>query len=285
MATDQSLASVGRIGELKLDYVRQGKQTVVARSYCTSPWHYLPPAYLDETGAACTFLMNPSGGLVGGDTLSIKMTLGTETHVLVSTPSANRIYNSLSETSAQVVELAVGPRAIMEWVPDVTIPFAGSRLRQSVHVRLGAGATILLWDAIASGRMACGERWKFESLENEIWISVESGASLVERARLAPSSESGRIGLAEEWNYVASFYLIGDGVSEEMWKHIETDMVALLEPEKGPILAGVSRPAAPGLCVKLLAKSATDLARAFEGLWRTARRELWNLPVPALRRY
>ena len=205
--------------------------------------------------------------------------------VVVSTPSANKAYNSISEASVQVVELAVGSGAIMEWVPDVTIPFAGSRLRQAIHVKLGAGATIVLWDAIASGRIARGERWKFESLENEIWIRLESGASLVERARLAPASETGRIGLAEEWNYVASFYLIGDGVAEEMWKRIETNMVALLDAELGPILAGVSRPAAQGLCVKLLAKGATDLSRAFDGLWSTARRELWNLPSPALRRY
>ena len=95
---------------------------------------------------------------MGGDRLSIEMTVGPDAHVLISTPSANRVYRSLSETSVQVVDISVGRGAILEWVPEPTIPFAGSRFRQVIHVTLAPGATVLLWDAIASGRMARGER-------------------------------------------------------------------------------------------------------------------------------
>ena len=37
------------------------------RTSCQTPWHMLPPIYLDESGSAYTLLVNPSGGLVGGD--------------------------------------------------------------------------------------------------------------------------------------------------------------------------------------------------------------------------
>jgi urease accessory protein len=47
----------------------------------------------------------------------------------------------------------------------------------------------------------------------------------------------------------------------------------------------VSEPAAPGLAVKLVAKSAPDLNETLDELWQAIRLTLWNLSRPALRRY
>lgn len=276
---------VGRVGELRLDYARRGHKTIITRSHCTSPWHLLPPIYLDETGAAYTLLLNPSGGLVGGDHLSIDMALDAEAHVLISAPSANRVYRSMGEVSVQEIEIAVGPGAVLEWLPEHTIPFAGARFRQSIHVQLGAGATVLLWDALASGRIARGERWGFTSLENEIRITTASGASVIERYALAPVEPLGGLGLAEEWDYVGSLFIIGDMIETDVLTSLETEFAAILEAYPGDVLGGVSQPAVPGLVVKLLARSAPDLAAIQEALWGAVRRTLWNLNPVALRKY
>jgi urease accessory protein len=276
--------SVGRIGELVLEYSRQGGETILANSHCQSPWHLFPPITLDDTGCVYTLLLNPSGGLVGGDQLSLRARLGPQAHVLFSTPSANRIYRSASETSTQSVNLLVGPGAIGEWLPEVTIPFGGSRFRQRIHVELGPGATVLLWDAIASGRMARGERWAFASLENEIWIGTSTGESVLERYQLNPA-ESGGVGLASAWDYVASLYLVNNTVNAEVWKRLEEQIAAILEGHPGSVLGSVSQPAVPGLAVKLVARSAPDLNAILEAMWVTIRAQLWGLPAPALRRY
>jgi len=241
--------------------------------------------YLDDTGAACTFLLNPGGGLVGGDEVAVNVRLHVDAHVIISTPSANRVYRSMGQASTQCVNLHVGPHAVLEWVPEVTIPFAGSRFRQTIRAQVDHGGILLLWDAFASGRVARDERWSFTSLENEISVTVDSGMSLVERSRVLPPARTQPAELAQAWNYVASFYMVGCGVPAEVWKRMETGMVALLDDRPGVILGGVSEPPVPGLVVKVLARQAPDLASTFEGLWSIARRELWNLPVPALRRY
>ncbi len=277
------LSSVGRVGELALDYVRQGDRTVLTYSRCCSPWHFSPPIQLDDSRCVYTPLVNPSGGLVGGDRLSVRATIGSGAHVLFSTPSANRVYRSIGETSVQQIELTVGSDAILEWVPDVTIPYAGSRFRQAIHVTLAPGATVLLWDALASGRVARGERWACASLENEIRIATASGRSVLERYVLAPLSHG--IGLAADWDYVGSLYLIGDGVSTERVKQMEAQIAEILDARPGSVLGGVSEPAAPGLAVKLAAKSAQDLSETLNELWQAIRQELWNLPRPALRRH
>jgi len=277
------LASVGRVGKLVLDYARQGDRTVLTESYCCSPWHCSPPIQLDDSACLYTPLVNPSGGLVGGDRLSVRAALGPDAHALFSTPSANRVYRSLGETAVQSIDLTVGPGAILEWMPEVTIPYAGSRFKQTIHVTLAPGAMVLLWDAIASGRVARGERWAFTSLENEIRIVTASGRSVAERYALVPAAKG--IGLATAWDYVGSLYLIGDGVDAERWKHLEARLAAILDARPGVVLGGVSEPAAPGLAVKLVAKSAPDLTDTLDELWQAIRLVLWNLPKPDLRRY
>lgn len=277
--------SVGRVGALRLEYAQRNGRTIIARSHCTTPWHLLPPIYLDETGAAYTLLVNPSGGLVGGDRLSIDMRLGGDTHVLISAPSANRVYRSQGEVSIQDIKITIGAGAVLEWLPEHTIPFAGSRFRQSIHATLESGATILLWDAVASGRIASNERWDFASLENEIRITTAAGHSLVERYALDPATDLGSVGLAAEWDYVASLFVINDTVTPEMWSRLEARIGLLLDERTGSLLGGVSQPAAPGVAVKILARTAPDLTGALDALWAAVRTELWNLPPVAWRKY
>jgi urease accessory protein len=277
--------SVGRVGELSLEYAKRDHQSVITRSYCTTPWHLLPPIYLDETGAAYTLLVNPSGGLVGGDRLSVEMKLDKEAHVVISAPSANRIYRTEGKLSAQHIKLTVGAGAILEWFPEHSIPFAGSRFRQTLHAKLAPGATLLLWDALASGRIARGERWAFTDLENEIRITTASGSSLLERYVLHPATDLGVVGLAEEWNYVASLYVVNDAIASEVWSGLESKIAAILETRPGDVLGGVSTPPVPGLAIKLLTRTAPDLTSMLDALWASVREGLWKLPPVSLRKH
>ena len=277
--------TVGRRGALSYEFERAGPRTILTRSSCTSPWHHFPPSYLDDSGCAYTWLVNPSGGLVGGDHVSVEAQLHAGTHVLMTSPSANRVYRSLSAQVLQEICLLVGPEARLEWLPEVTIPFAGSRIRQSIQVDLAPGATAVVWDAIASGRVAMRERWAFTSFENEICIRTALGGSVVERYRLVPGRLHESVGLVESWDYVASLFVIGDAVASDVWKCLHEALAAILEQHPGLVLGGVSTPAAPGLAVKFVARSAPDIIEMQEAIWAAVRKELWDLLVPDLRKY
>ncbi|BCA56785.1 putative urease accessory protein UreD [Nitrospira sp. KM1] len=272
---------IGRAGTLAIQYVHDGSRTVFGRTKSQTPWHLFPPIYLDESGAAYTLLLNPSGGLVGGDHLRLDIRLETGTHVLVSTPAANRVYRSLSEESFQEITLSLAPRAILEWFPEQTIPFAESRFRQSIEVTLARGATVLLWDAVASGRIARGERWAFTSLCNDIRVVMPTGATIRERYDINPGS----VGLAGDWDYVASLFIVGDGADSATRDRLESELAMQLDGHKGALLGGVSRPEGPAVAVKLVARSAHVLTEVSDRLRHTVRRVLWGLPAVTLRKY
>ena len=284
-AVSSVLDTVGRRGALSYEFKREGSRTVLTRSSCSSPWHYFHPSHLDDSGCAYTWLVNPSGGLVGGDHVSVEAKLHAGTHVLMTSPSANRVYRSLSEPVLQEIRVSVGPDARLEWMPEITIPYAGSRFRQSIHVDLAPGATVVLWDALASGRVAMGERWAFKTVENEICIRTWSGGSVVERYRLVSGPLPESAGLVGSWDYVASCFVIGDAVAADVWRFLEAAIAAILEERPDLVLGGVSAPAVPGLVVKVVARSAPELTATFEAIWAAVRKSLWNLPTPNLRRY
>jgi urease accessory protein len=279
-------AAVGRVGRLALEYVRRSDRTVFGRTTCQTPWHLLPPIYLDDSGSAYTLLVNPSGGLVGGDHLSIDLSVGAKAHALISSPSANRVYRSLSQESTQDITITVGEAGILEWMPEHTIPFAGSRFRQNINVQLHPGATLLLWDAVASGRIAHGERWRFTSLHNHIHIRMPSKAFLREQYALAPGNPRRGAGLAASWDYVGSLFIVGDAVAASSWTALEGALAEILDNRHdGCMLGGVSQPSVPGLVVKLVTTSAPVMTQALMELWAAIRRILWNLPPVSLRKY
>jgi urease accessory protein len=285
MPATEPIAQVGRQGHLKLAFEQREGRTVQTYASATTPWHVLPPSQLDDSGCAYVWLVNTSGGLVGGDRVTLEAMLAPDCHVVMTTPSATRVYRTLDAPVEQQMYVAVGSNARLEWLPEVTIPFAGSKLRQSVHFELAEGATAFVWDAMASGRIARQERWAFAVYENEIRINTASGISVLERVRIEPGPSNRGTTLAFQWDYSAMAFVIGDGVSPEAWAELEETVALMLDQWPERVLGGVSQPAAPGLAVKILAKSAPDLTMALEGVRSSVRRHIWQLPPTALRRY
>ena len=272
-------------GELFLECAKRNGKTVFTRSRCSYPWYVFQPLYLDHTGCATTFLTNPSGGLAGGDTCSLLATLGRDSHVLFTTPSATKIYRTIEKPAVQSIDLNVGSNAICEWIPEVTIPFAGSSFEQTIAIRLETGATLILWDALAAGRVVRGERWQFSSFANGIRIRLADGRSLEERYRLSPDRGNPCLPLNQTWNYTGSLFMVNDQVPTSTWDRIKQDVTTVIESQTGEVLGGVSEPSVPGLVVKVLTRSAPDLNTALEQLWHVARMGLWNATIPSLRRY
>src|ERR1700692_982130 len=115
-------------------------RTLLADSFQQAPLKVVR-AFTLADGTALTHLHNVSGGLLGGDCLVMQVNLASGANVQLTTTGATRIYRSREGASAttQCNEVSVGAGALLEYLPDATIPFAGSRFAQRTSIELAAG--------------------------------------------------------------------------------------------------------------------------------------------------
>src|SRR5205814_416747 len=96
-------------------------------------------------------------------------------HACLTTPSATKVYRTVAGPAEQTVRLTLAPGARLEWVPDHTIPFAGSAFQQRVEAEVPEGAALVLIDAFAAGRVARGEAWRFALLDSALSVRDARG--------------------------------------------------------------------------------------------------------------
>ena len=273
---------VGRDGFLRLRFERRLGRTALAQCRFKLPLQALTPAELED-GTAYLMLLNPTGGLVGGDFLLTDISQEADTHVCLTTPSATRVYRTLNQPTVQETRIQIGKGALLEYLPDHVIPYRDSKLQQSLHVDMSRGSRAIFWDALAAGRVSCGERWNFHEVDSRMEIFLRGGAVFLNRTRIRPAElDARRLGLAEEFNYLATLAVVADDF--DGWRETLAAMNAGLE-NMPQIYGGASALASGGCVVKLLARSASDLMSAQTALWGRARQIVFGSPAINLRKY
>src|SRR3982751_6739788 len=91
---------------LQLDYSNEEHRSV-ARFRHEGPLRILQSLYPEGDAVCHNVLVHPPGGLVGGDTLDIRVRAATGSHGLITTPGASRFYRSDVELALQRTSLAV----------------------------------------------------------------------------------------------------------------------------------------------------------------------------------
>jgi urease accessory protein len=271
-------ARVGRDGALQLSFERRGPATVLAGCRYTLPLQVLAPLALDDA-AAVVSMLNPTGGMLGGDRLTIEAQLGPGAHACLTTPSANRVYRAAAGPATQRVRLTLAAGAVAEWVPDHTIPSAGAALRQSLEAHVAPGATLIAVDAFAAGRVARGEAWRFALLDSALTVRDPGGLVVHDRFVLRGGQAWDGLGGAEGRPYFATVVVVTDARLD--------DLLAELPGALGG-LAGVTAAAARlprrGALIRCLAAGAPALATALERIWALSRHCLLGRPPLALRK-
>ncbi|MBI4589500.1 MAG: urease accessory protein UreD [Candidatus Rokubacteria bacterium] len=278
-----TLDRVGRDGTLSLAFERRGGDTVLTERRFTLPLQALEPIPLEGDGSVCLMLLNPTGGVLGGDRLRTEITLGPGAHVCLTTPSATRVYRTLGPPAVQETTIRLGKGALLEYLPDHVIPHPGSAFHQSLTVEMGPKSRVILSDAFAIGRLAREERWRFRELVSRTSVTSRGRPLFLDWIRLDPSKRTPEgLGGMEGLGYLATLGLFAEG--SKTWEATAAALEGRLH-ELSLIQGGVTPIVRDGVLVRFFSASAHDLTHATRGLWTLARQLLLGLPALDLRKW
>jgi urease accessory protein len=274
---------VGRDGYLRLQFERRARSTVLAQSRFTLPLQALTPLETDD-GTAYLMLLNPTGGVLGGDHLVTEIIQEAGTHVCLTTPSATRIYRTSQQPALLETAIKLEDGATLEYLPDHVIPHIGSALRQSLRVEMGHGSRAILLDSLSSGRVAHGERWSFAEIDSRTEIFSCGKPVFLNRTRIEPAGRHHRRQIArmKNFDYLISMGVFADGF--ENWQRVAAAMNAELD-SMPQVRGGVSLLSHGGCVIRYMARSASEMIQMNKKLWDAARELVVQLPRFDHRKY
>lgn len=152
------------------------------------PFHPERHARQGPAGACHVYVLHPPGGLVSGDALSIAATVANSAHALLTTPAANKLYKADSQGVAwrQHTRLDVDDGGVLEWLPQETIAFDGSRGEQCTTISLNGSARCLGWEMLVLGRPASHLPFASGCLEQRFRLLRDGRPLWLERQPLDP---------------------------------------------------------------------------------------------------
>ena len=221
-------------------------------------------------------LNNVSGGVLAGDRLALDVEVQAGAVAQITTTGATRLYRNRSGAadSEQRASFSVGDAALLEYLPDPVIPYAGSRHVQRTEIRLGRGSTLFWWEVLAPGRLAAGERFAFERLRVQTEVYAGVLPVLREDYLLEPRQKDlSATARMFEYSHTASLCAVQEGRLPAFWRTLEDRLneIARGRTRDGQAVWGASMLASDGVIVRGMSKSACFIQETLIEFWRTAR--------------
>lgn len=178
--TEPRLGSTRWPAGLTLGFAPRFGRTALVRRQHHGPLRVQKPFY-PEDGACHVYMLHPPGGMAGQDQLQIEVALSAQAHALVTTPASGKVYRSSGPQTEVSTCLRLARDASLDWLPQDTILFGGSRYHQTTRVELQSGSRFLGWDIISLGRPSSGDDYTEGDLVQSLRVEVDKHLILRER--------------------------------------------------------------------------------------------------------
>jgi urease accessory protein len=280
-----AVGAAGKVGVLELALAQTGGTTRVVRQHQRAPLHVYRPIYLDRNlpGMAFVFVQQFGDGYVDGDRCRIDFDCGPGSAVHVTTQAATNIYRSRRNFATQLVNLRVGPGAVLEYLPDAVVPFRGARFLQRTRLKVDVDATVIVGDVLLPGRVARGEIHAYDLYRADTEARRPDGTLLfADLLRVRPAEGNGprSIALLGGCDVVGTFYVVTQRAAA-------AELVELLRQtlNHSQVLAGVSElPNGCGVSVRILGPTSKTVRVAVANVWNVVRLALLGAPAPDRRK-
>lgn len=281
LAPDSCGALQGWAGHLDLHYAHDVRYGTRLRHRHDGPMRVFKSLYPHGPDCCHTVLIHPPGGLVGGDSLSLRIALEAGAHALLSTPGATRFYASDEACALQRVHIDMAAGSRLEWCPLEAIAYPSCKAINQWQARLAPGAELMAWDLLALGLPAAGLAFDCGHYQQEVSIT----GHWLERLRIdAGDAElmSGPLGLAGRRAMASFWFASGDPLPSARQQQLVEAARALLPPPtpQGRVRLAATSPNRHVVVVRGLADQVEPLMQALQSVWAVWRAEAWGLSSP-----
>ena len=168
---------------LRCDFEYDSNRTVLARRQHCGPLLVQRPFYPEGPRTCHLYLVHPPGGIASGDHLHFAAHLHPQSHALITTPAATKLYRSAGGIARSESHLDVQAGGCLEWLPQETIVFSGARAKLRTRVELASDASFMGWEILCLGRAARGEVFADGLMSQSFEIYRDRQPLFIERAR------------------------------------------------------------------------------------------------------
>ncbi|MGH1370399.1 MAG: urease accessory protein UreD [Cellvibrionaceae bacterium] len=256
------------------------------------------PFYPEGLGCLHLYLLHPPGGLVGGDRLSIELAAEAQSHVLMTTPSAGKVYRNISDLSqGQHVTLSVADGAQLEYLPQENIIFDGADAELTTEVDISGSGLFIGWEITCLGRFESREMFERGRLTQSLMVrragrplfsdrlclsalegEEESASTAVVQNTPRTDLQKCRAGF-QGFSVFGSFVISTDVLSDAEGDALSQQLLALQEsvnnrapknPGDGKTQLALTQK--PGVFIaRILGNKAETVRNTFEEVWRLVR--------------
>lgn len=193
------------------------------------------------------------GGLVGGDEVALAVDVEQGATALLGTQAETKAYRTVAAPCRQEVRARIAAGGTLVLLPDPVSCFAGARYRQLQRFELAPGGSLLLLDALVSGRSARGERWAFEEYASRNEVVAGGRLLLADALRMTVGEGPPVPTRLDDRELLATLVLLGPRLAASARALRETIEALPAEGAADPLVC--ASPLGDGLHLRLAARS------------------------------
>ena len=260
---------------LHLQYTRNDNKTV-AHFQHEGPLRILQSLYPEGDAVCHNVLVHPPGGLVGGDTLEIQVSVKENCHALVTTPGATRFYKSLGDPARQTVKARLEEGARLEWLPLEALAYNRCLAENKAVFELAPSAELMGWDVTALGLPASDLPFEQGSFSQHIEVpGIWREQGRIEASDLRLMNVP--LGLAGQRCMATLFFVSGRPIERTRREGALEAVRTLMHSHALGASSGATSPHPQVLVIRVLAplvEPALNLLKALRASWRAS---LWDM--------
>ena len=262
--------------QLNIDY-KEATGRTVARHEHSGPLRVLQSLYPEGDAICHNVLVHPPGGLVGGDTLDVKVTAAGAAHGLITTPGATRFYRSSGEAAVQRTHIRLNDAARLEWLPLEAIAYNQCLAENHLTLSLAPQAEFMGWDVTAFGLPLAQQAFEAGQYLQHIEVPgiwLERGLIRAQDQRLMNSP----LGLAGQRCMASLFFIAGTKLERKRRAHALDVAREVLEQHDLALSAGVTSPDGQVVILRVLSPVVEPAMNLLRQVWIEWRQHFWGLP-------